>query len=72
MKLVRNGQKVWPYCPECGCRLAITYEDNDWPMVDHFGWGNKDERGHECSLIGKGWITSPESVAHILVPQEAS
>jgi hypothetical protein len=60
MKTVRDGQIVWPYCAECGCRLNI----NEWsdkrkaPVITHFMkafQNGKDARGHKCSLIYEYW-----------------
>jgi len=56
MKTVRDGQKVWPYCEECGCRLALTespYNPKDQITARHFGgstW-NGDGQGHKCKLL---------------------
>lgn len=65
METVRNGQKVWPYCGECGCRLDIVRIHGDLIFVSHFGpWDYTDARGCKCPSIGKYWI-SFESIIYI-------
>lgn len=49
MKMVRDGQKVWPYCHECGCRLEKVDD-----YFRHFGFApyvERDARGCLCSHI---------------------
>lgn len=57
---VRDGRKVWPMCPECGCRVFY-----------HRLWGaeylahllhdkDTDRRGHRCSRIGDWWQVPDE------------
>jgi hypothetical protein len=51
---VRDGQKVWPTCPECGCRLRnlsgfiLTHFHND-EDEEH------DARGCKCPLVNEMW-----------------
>lgn len=49
---VRDGKKVWPTCPECGCRLQ---------RVAGF-WGHfigkesdNDARGCKCKYVSTLW-----------------
>lgn len=57
MKMVRDGQKVWPYCEECGCRLEVNpilwYEFKAHDILRHFPGETfeTDGRGHKCSKI---------------------
>lgn len=52
--LVRNGQKVAPTCPSCGCRFEVTKMLNsswndDGYILNHFeGNFNRDARGCIC------------------------
>ena len=52
---VRNGQIVWPACPECGCRLfyhrlwGVSYLAHKLRDTEH------DARGCKCSLVGEWW-----------------
>lgn len=62
MLTVRDGQKVWPYCEECGCRLT-----GETGIIGHW-WGKvekvspmeqivyTDARGHNCSKLIDFWI----------------
>ena len=53
---IRNSQKVWPTCPECGCRLEI-FENSVFVTLKHFD-GNlvdKDARGCKCISINDEW-----------------
>lgn len=46
---VRNGQKVWPTCPACGCRL-----DKGYSGYHHFGYfmhSGRDAAGCKCTLL---------------------
>lgn len=50
--MVRDGKKVAPTCPECGCRLEESYP-GDWT---HYGyqWPNDiDAKGHKCPLLDR-------------------
>jgi hypothetical protein len=52
-EFMRDGQHVWPYCPECGCRLKIStfnaYASEF--ILNHFGLSpDRDARGCVCSL----------------------
>lgn len=62
MKMVRNGQKVWPYCSECGCRLAISKTINDEALLCHWGSYDTDMRGCVCSLVNKTYYVSLKQV----------
>ena len=49
MYQVRNGQRVVPTCPECGCRL----DEKAWGSYFHFigkydGKVTRDAAGHVC------------------------
>lgn len=52
---VRDGQIVWPTCPECGCRV---FYHRLWGLeylahkLDGMG---KDAMGHTCSLLHEYW-----------------
>lgn len=70
MKTVRDGQKVWPYCSDCGCRLeihhAFQYTDQHHILYTHYGGDqDRDSRGHTCKSVDKLWISSPKLIAHI-------
>jgi hypothetical protein len=71
MKTVRNGQKVWPYCSDCGCRLEVNWvfenTEQEHALVVHFYDGiiNKDARGHSCSLVDKMYLANRKMLAHI-------
>ena len=60
---VRNGQRVWPTCPECGCRLEYL-ENGMFINLLHFGLGPKDARGHACSYIDDEWTFLKGEVTH--------
>lgn len=45
--VVRDGKKVWPTCPECGCRLE-EFHPNRFAHFQGRLW--RDARGCECSL----------------------
>lgn len=61
MKHVREGQIVWPYCSDCGCRLEMFEAKDDRFYFRHYeGFfailGDSpmsavmlDARGHMCS-----------------------
>jgi hypothetical protein len=54
---VRDGKKVWPMCPECGCRLEI-FENGDlfhFISDDSYQGEYTDARGCKCSLIDHTW-----------------
>lgn len=58
---IRNGQKVWPTCSECGCRLKIiTPNKGIWEgalFLNHFeGVDNRDARGCICADIDTYYI----------------
>lgn len=63
MTNIRNGQIVWPYCEECGCRLLVspTYRLNSY-LLCHFGILGKDAKGHECEQFEKTWYRSLQFV----------
>lgn len=64
MKTVRNGQKVWPYCSECGCRLEI-FENGMFVSLRHFGSFDKDARGHKCSKLDLEWTHTKGLITHL-------
>jgi len=53
---VRDGQRVWPTCPECGCRLQklsgflLTHFHNEDEDKEEY-----DARGCKCSLVHEIW-----------------
>jgi len=51
VKFMRDGQAVWPYCSDCGCRLNILPTDRiNEVILLHFGMSPlKDARGCVCS-----------------------
>lgn len=66
METVRNGQRVWPFCSECGCRLEI-FENNIFVTLRHF-WGNQitqDARGCRCSKINLEWSLIKGEITHL-------
>jgi hypothetical protein len=65
VNVVRDGQKVWPTCPECGCRLNIEVME-EWTCLSHFGMDSeKDARGCICVLFDKNYWTKTELLSHI-------
>lgn len=70
--LVRNGQKVWPTCPDCGCRLQIV-DDGPKYILWHFlgkvthvslteqKW-HTDARGCKCPSLVDFWIFEREQL----------
>ena len=60
VEFVRNGQKVWPTCPECGCRLEMdgdTTEPDSEIIVYHYQYHpDRDARGHKCNLLSDYWL----------------
>lgn len=75
MKTVRDGRRVWPYCPECGCRLSIK-KDGPKYWVQHW-WGevtrvssvesivHNDRRGHSCSKLLEFWMLEKEVLSYL-------
>jgi hypothetical protein len=65
---VRDNQKVWPTCPECGCRLntdAFAFMA-EWVGLSHFGTDKeKDARGCKCSLVNKWFWLPEESLSYL-------
>lgn len=58
--IVRGGQKVWPYCLECGCRLRVTSsEDGFW--ITHY-----DNCSHTCVLRSVQCIPTIEHLLQFL------
>ena len=57
MEMVRDGQIVWPYCEECGCRLNISgSKERSWVgkvLLTHYTnlEYNRDARGHKCTKL---------------------
>jgi hypothetical protein len=69
VQFVREGQRVWPTCPECGCRLDTqgdTFLPDDDLILTHFdGPSYKDARGHKCALLNAVWLWSPSQVMRV-------
>jgi hypothetical protein len=65
MKVVRNGQKVWPYCESCGCRLDIFYNNGkNIALVSHYYLDDPellgtDASGCKCQDIERIWNVEP-------------
>lgn len=60
MQIVRDSQKVWPHCTDCGCRLkpAIDKYNDSQIYLSHyegFYWG-EDARGCRCKMVRKAWV----------------
>jgi len=55
MKTVRNGQKVWPYCEECGCRVFYHRLWGAEYLAHKLKDKETDKQGHRCSEIGNWW-----------------
>lgn len=62
--MVRDGKKVWPTCPKCGCRLEI-FENNFFVNLRHFGLGQYDARGCKCTHIDREWTFPKRTVSHL-------
>ena len=65
IETVRAGQKVWPTCPKCGCRLEIL--DNGKVInLRHF-WGGltKDARGCVCMALNLEWAIIKKEISHL-------
>jgi len=60
--MVRDGKRVAPTCPECGCRLKVIYgERKIWGenayFYSHFeGLDSRDARGCLCTEISTYYI----------------
>lgn len=54
MYQVRDGKRVVPTCPECGCRLKYNESVDSWSHI--FGTGYDDSRGHKCGHLGVFWV----------------
>ena len=65
MMAVRNGQRVVPTCPECGCRLEI-FENGMFVTLRHF-WGSpeKDARGCICKGLDLEWTFFKGEITHL-------
>ena len=63
--MVRNGQKVWPTCPTCGCRLEF-FENSMFYALRHFGEGldKRDARGCKCPDIDLEVNTLKGEISH--------
>jgi len=59
---VRNGQRVWPTCPDCGCRLEFL-ENGMFINLRHFGWP-VDAKGHKCEYIDDEWTYLKGEISH--------
>lgn len=67
MKTIRDGQKVWPYCENCGCRLDYEDFSNTEYKFFHFSswqWEGDfaDRRGHSCKNLFASWIIPKRKV----------
>lgn len=56
--IVRDRQRVWPYCTVCGCRLNVMFDDDGEgkTTLSHFPahWHtDEDARGHKCANINE-------------------
>ena len=63
---VREGQKVWPMCPECGCRLNI-FTNSMFATLRHFE-GNlfdRDARGCKCERLNSEWTVFINNITHL-------
>lgn len=51
--IVRDRQRVWPYCIECGCRLNVRkYSCPITMTMLHFSDDYvTDKNGHQCAFI---------------------
>lgn len=59
-KLIRDGKRVWPYCPECGCRVFYHKLWGAEYFAHALKDATKDRQNHKCSLID-GWMhVTPE------------
>lgn len=65
VQIVRNGQKVWPTCISCGCRLEL-FENNMFVTAQHF-WGGsiKDARGCRCPQLTFEWSILKRNISHL-------
>ena len=63
MYQVRNGQRVVPTCPTCGCRLHKAFDG----LYTHFytpnpdGSISQDAQGHQCINLHIGWLPSKQT-----------
>lgn len=71
MKSVRDGKRVWPYCSECGCRLAIDknnfYTVDGYHLLNHWsgiGW-HEDARGHTCPKFYRTWLIEHGKLSYL-------
>jgi len=73
--LVRNGQKVWPTCPDCGCRLQIINDGPNYMLWHFLGkitnvspthqiW-ETDARGCKCMSLVEFWIVERSQLDYI-------
>ena len=65
MYQVRDGKRVVPTCPECGCRLRSLSES--YPsFMGHFQTEEmgqmRDARGHECEFATMGAYVHPNEI----------
>lgn len=59
--MVREGKRVAPFCPECGCRLG-QFEDMWYHFVpENTVYVERDARGHKCSLVNNFWELPQEN-----------
>lgn len=57
---VRDGQRVAPTCPECGCRLH-SIGSKERPAFSHFYGYRADAQGHNCKYLSVLWLTNEEN-----------
>lgn len=75
MEIIRNGQKVWPYCKECGCRLNIsgTLVQHWYGDIEHVSpvemIVRTDARGCHCSRVVDFWIACNGELDHLAMAQ---
>jgi len=69
MQTVRDGQKVWPFCGSCGCRLQFTplkQMDRHFYVFSHFGFNHRspftDAQNHWCNDAKFQWVAPVEKV----------
>ena len=69
--VVRDRQKVWPYCTKCGCRLNIERLPNyGLLLLSHFLhelFQKRDARGHICEVAKWSFSIQEYEIEHIRV-----
>lgn len=62
---VRNGQKVWPTCPACGCRLDIIDDGLAyflWHFPHKYNFLEVDAKGCKCVNLYEHWILDKRDI----------